>query len=662
MQRRLRLNQLIKKTFCKSTLVLNWIANGFDLRWKPETGSPPPGHYGTNHKSAFQNSEFVSTAIHELLQAGSLMQTDFKPFMVSPLGVVFKHSNGKPRLIFDARVLNSYIIVPGFKYEDLGFIPQMLKPNDFLVTTDYSRGYHHVDLNEEFWKYFGVEWDGKFYVFCSLPFGLASACWAFTKITREMLNKWRLMGHRCSGYLDDGIHADQSYDKLAHFVHTHLIPDTLNCGFILNFKKCSLDPKTRVAYLGMLIDSILKCFEVPLAKRQIIIQLIKQALDSRNECSVHLLEVITGNLASMHWAFGPLSRLMTMSIYNDFKHASSSWNCVPLSFTSINDLQFWLDGFDAYNGFKPLWAPLGIDRTIFTDAAGENLRNFGGWAGWMQDPSSGHRLVAKGIWQGDIIMDHSTMQELVAVHLTLESFNRHNELAMKQVHVKTDNQALTFIINKAGSRDHHTHEACKNLLWYCFNNQIFLTASWIPRDLNTFADFYSKNTDSGDWKLNPHIFKSLQNTWGKFNIDLFASYNNHQTEKYYSLYFTPTCAGVDAFSFHWGRACWCNPPFKLMSHVLAKARDSKARMCLICPFTPSAAWWHAITTDGIHFNTCVRDYMFLERSPNMFLAGNMAHQFAGRIPRWNSLALLVDFAEHQLCRPALSIPFMPSLR
>jgi hypothetical protein len=149
-----------------------------------------------------------------MLLAGSLIQVEHKPFMVSPLGVVFKHSNGKPRLIFDARVLNSFIIVPSFKYKDLGFIPQILKPGDYFVTTDYSRGYHHVDLHEDFWKYFGVEWEGKFYVFCSLPFGLASACWAFTKITRELTNKWRSMGRRCSGYLDDSIHADQSYNNL----------------------------------------------------------------------------------------------------------------------------------------------------------------------------------------------------------------------------------------------------------------------------------------------------------------------------------------------------------------------------------------------------------------------------------------------------------------
>ena len=41
MRHRLRRCLPFWKTFCKSTLVLNWIATGFDLRWKPETCPPP---------------------------------------------------------------------------------------------------------------------------------------------------------------------------------------------------------------------------------------------------------------------------------------------------------------------------------------------------------------------------------------------------------------------------------------------------------------------------------------------------------------------------------------------------------------------------------------------------------------------------------------------
>ena len=196
------------------------------------------------------------------------------------------------------------------------------------------------------------------------------------------------------------------------------------------------------------------------------------------------------------------------------------------------------------------------------------------------------------------------------------------------------------------------HVICKQLIWYCINNNIFLKATWIPRDLNTFADFYSKLTDSGDWMLNPSFFKMLQ----RFDIDLFACYNNHQTTRYYSLFFTPTCEGVDAFNFHWGRRCWCNPPFCLIARVLAKAQQCGSRLCLICPFTPSAPWWPFLTPDGRFFASHVRGFHMLGCAPNLFSSGRMAYQFSGHIPRWPSLALLLDFAACSEPEFRLAIP------
>ena len=640
MRHRLRYCLPFWRSFCQSTLVLSWIAHGFDFRWRPDTG-PPQSHFFKNHNTAFANSDFVDITIASMITSGAMAMVNYVPYLVMPLGVIFKKSNGKPRLIFDARFLNDHLVIPSFKYEDLGYLSNVIRPNDFMVTTDYTSGYHHVDIHPDFWQYLGVEWRGQYYVYTSLPFGLASACWAFTKITRELIYKWRRSGHRCSGYLDDAIHCG-SHLYLQNFVHSTLLPDTASCGFLMNMKKSDLQPQTKQDYLGMFVDSVRGCYGVPMAKRNGIISLIQRVLQDKHDCSVHLLEILAGNIASMHWAFGRLSRLMTMSIYADINSASHSRAHIQLSETSVADLNFWLCGFDSYSGFKPLWEPTGFHLTVYTDAAGHNLKNFGGWAGWAAT-SSGHRIIAKGIWTGDIIFDHSTMQELFAVYNTLLSFNRHSELAGKRILLKTDNQAVFYIINKAGSRDDHVHDLCKTLTWYCIHNDISLVASWIPRDLNTFADFYSKLTDPGDWMLDPTIFRILSQLWGPYEIDIFASYENHQLPRYYSRYFTPTCTGVDAFSQPWGRHGWCNPPFALVGRAILYGRSCKARMCLICPFTPSAPWWPLLCLDGRVFQSFVHAVRILHKRPNLFLPGNMAHAYANRVPRWDCLALLVDF-------------------
>ena len=630
-------------TFCQSTLVLSWIANGFGLKWLPETGAPASAYF-PNHKTATDNADFVTTSILSLVSAGSMTMVPIKPFLVSPLGVVFKKSNGKPRLFCDLRYLNKHINCPSFKYEDLSFCSQVIQPHDFMVTTDYHSGYHHVDLNENFWQYFGVEWQGNYYVYTSLPFGLSVACWAFTKITRELLHKWRAMGHRNCGYLDDGIHFDASETALADFVQSHLLPDTEKAGFILNIAKSHLQPAPQQSFLGVFVDSIRGCYEIPPEKQAIIVSLIQQALNSRHSCPIRLLERITGNIASMHWAFGPLSRLMTMSIYADMNTAINRWASVSLSSTSVHDLNFWLCGFDVFNGFKPLWEPVGFHTTIYTDAAGLNLKNYGGWAGWTLDPESHTRLIAKGIWTGDLIVDHSTTQELWAVFNTIQSFNSGRALSGKRVLVKTDNQAVFFIINKAGSRDNHVHDLCKRLLWYCIQEGITLVAEWIPRDLNVFADFYSKLTDSGDWKLDPVVFAGLNKLWGPLEIDLFASFENHQLDRYYSRYFTPTCEGVNAFDYHWGRSCWCNPPFSQIGKVLSKGLQDGARMVFLCPFTPTAPWWPLLTSNGKEFLWFVHAHRIIYKRPNLFLPGHMAHAYANKLPRWDSIAFLLDFS------------------
>eukprot|EP00955_Chlamydomonas_euryale_P001850 21011-Chlamydomonas_euryale.AAC.1 len=69
-------------------------------------------------------------------------------------------------------------------------------------------------------------------------------------------------------------------------------------------------------------------------------------------------------------------------------------------------------------------------------------------------------------------------------------------------------------INRAGSPTPIVHQQCRELWWFCIHRDIRLKASWIPREENELADFYSKLEDSGDWQLNPNIFQQVQRMWG----------------------------------------------------------------------------------------------------------------------------------------------------
>ena len=422
--------------------------------------------------------------------------------------------------------------------------------------------------------------------------------------------------------------------------------------------KSKLKPTRVQEYLGMIIDTVRNCFTASDERKQRVVALIQQLLDNPRHCSVHAMQVVAGNLISMHWSFGKLARLMTMSIYYDINSVSKGDSYVALSETTMHDLKFWLCCFDVYNGYRPIWSPPGFHMTFYTDAAGINLQNFGGWAGWTKDSTTNKTMIARGVWDENLTVEHSTLQELLAIFNVLKSFNRFNELKGKRILIKTDNEGVTYIINRGGSRDDVTHDICKDLLWYCVQSNIDIFATWIPRDKNQLADFYSKNTDSGDYMLNPTVFQSINKACGPFEVDLFASYDNNQLDKFFSLYFCPNALAINAFSVDWstlGR-CWCNPPWAMISRVWEHARASKANMCLLIPFTPTAPWWHHIAPDGKLFSPFVKKYQVLVPRPDLFKSGSSGYKCTGRTPRWHSLVLMIDFHHKKDNRNRIRLP------
>ena len=86
----------------------------------------------------------------------------------------------------------------------------MFSEGDYFFTFDLKSGYHHIDIHPEHQKFLGFHWvfeDGtsRYFVFKVLPFGLASACYVFTKVLRPLIKRWRGKGIPSILFLDDGI-------------------------------------------------------------------------------------------------------------------------------------------------------------------------------------------------------------------------------------------------------------------------------------------------------------------------------------------------------------------------------------------------------------------------------------------------------------------------
>ena len=544
---------------CRSSVVLSWVKDGLPLRWK---GAPPPPIQLANHKSAQEYSGFVDTAVRTLLATESIMPWNEakvmlmeqgvlsagdcteRPRVVAPLGVVDKKGPKKLRLIWDGVYTNTDLEVPKFRYETLKDLPEFLRPKDFLWSCDLKSGYHHVDMHPSAWPYLGFKWSDTYYVFTQLPFGLAIAPWAFTKLMRQLLARYRGRGQRVTNMVDDFLWANECGAESLRS-QQWIIPDLEAHGFLLSaVEKQQLGLTQEVTYLGAVVDTAAGQLRVPASKREKFLQLVQQARIERR-VQVRLLSRIAGMVQSFSWAFGPLARLYTRGIYFQV-HSSSADPVTPaynrymkLMPVAAGDLEFWGEAFDTYNGTQPLWRPTKWHTVIHTDAAGRAglSLNMGGWGGWRLDPR-GNMLMAGGRWTPPESLHprhHSTWMEMEAVQRTLASFNIQGQLANQNVLLCADNEAATFIINKGGSADPGLHEQSKRLFWYLWRHKITLVAQWIPREENEWADALSKLADGDDWMLAADEFQRLDKVWGPCLVDLFASHTNHQVPRYFSL-------------------------------------------------------------------------------------------------------------------------------
>lgn len=264
MRHRLRDHYEFWTTFCHSSTVLSWVRDGFPLKW---TDAPPAPISLANHPSAHANADFVDEAILDLVATRTVNEVSAPPHCVLPLGVVPKPGTSKLRLIYDGQYINASLVCPAFKYETLAELPEVLQPNDFLFTIDLKSGYHHLDIHQDSWQYLGFAWKGKYYLFTQLPFGVSVACWAFTKLMRQLFRKWRSTGHRCSHYLDDSLHANQSSARLTAIQQKLILPDLEQAGFLASKPKCDLIPAQSKKYLGMMVNTALGAMLVPDAKK-----------------------------------------------------------------------------------------------------------------------------------------------------------------------------------------------------------------------------------------------------------------------------------------------------------------------------------------------------------------------------------------------------------
>lgn len=176
------------------------VINGYKLPFK----DLPSNCILRNNKSARDNPDFVNSEIEKLLTLGCISEVSEQPCVVNPLTVAYGKS-GKARMVLDCRHINPHLIRFRHKYEDLSVAKELFRNHEFLFTYDLKSAYHIIEIFSQHRQYLGFSWDGHFYVFNVLAFGLATAGFIFSKVMRCPIRYFRSQGHKVVMFLDDGL-------------------------------------------------------------------------------------------------------------------------------------------------------------------------------------------------------------------------------------------------------------------------------------------------------------------------------------------------------------------------------------------------------------------------------------------------------------------------
>lgn len=488
--------------------------------------------------------------------------------------------NGEKRFILNLKRLNKFITAPHFKLEDLKNVLRLIRPGNFMATLDLKDSYFLIPIDKRYRKYLRFSFQGQLYEFNCMPFGLNTAPQVFTKLLKPLAHSLRSQGFLSVIYLDDILLLGKTPESCKKNVaKTRALLESL--GLVLNLEKCQLEPEMEAKYLGFIIDS--EKFEVRLPERKIekILKLIGN-MENRRSCKIRELANLIGTLVSVCPAveYGPLyiKVLEREKVLALQKAGGGDYSRRTTVSSKIRpDLLWWKENITIA---KRLIRDSSFKLEIFTDAS------LSGWGAYCDGESTG------GWWSCEEKESHINVLEMKAASLGLKCFA--SRLEHGQVLLRIDNTTAIACINKMGSVQYkQLHNEAKELWQWCERRELKVFASYIASKENCEADAESrkKPTDT-EWALAGWAFREIEKEFGKFDIDLFASYSNRKCEKFISWHRDPLSYAIDAFTIDWSDLdFYAFPPFSLISRVLKKILDEGSEGVLVVPYWPAQCWY-----------------------------------------------------------------------
>ena len=502
----------------------------------------------------------------------------------------------KYRLILNMKKLNKqFVELIHHKIHSLQTCIDLMHQDCYMASIDLKNAFHTLPMDPKYTKYLKFKLGGLVYKYLVLPMGFRDSPRIFCKILKPVLAFLHRKGHISSVYIDDFYLQGRTFEECFNNVETTL--ELLkSLGFEIS-DKSSLQPSKTMIHLGFLLDSHQMRISLSEEKRERIRQLIQTALKAEF-LNIKELATIIGTLVASFPAveYGPLFyRQLELFKIHSLKMFKNYKKNVVLDNACKKELDWWLkEGLYCGN----VISHGNPDYTIQTDSSSY------AWGAILLNTL----ISTQGLWKEEEQNLHINALELKAVLLGVKALC--TGMHHCHIQVQIDNQtAVTYINNMGGTHSRICNDIAFDLLRWCKNNNIWISACHIPGKSNVRADELSRKiNDDIEWMLDTDIFQEICQILGKPEIDLFASRINHQLPKYISFLPDSEAFAIDAFSHKWDMFAYIFPPFNLIPRVLRKLQEDQTEKALvIVPKWQAAPWYPKLSImqiqEPIHLKT-----------------------------------------------------------
>ena len=489
------------------------IAHGITLPLEVE---PINIHYN-NTTTVDENHSSVSDRISEYINIGAVQQLPISsspPLLVQPLHVIMKEGK-KPRLVIDlSRNLNELLPHTSFKYTSIHDAVLLSTHHCFYSKLDISNCFLSFPLHPSCYKYFVFQFDGLYYQFIRLPFGLSTApriCTLLLSVIQFVLEQQQLTLVR---YLDDFLFISSSFQHASEHL-TIAIQLFQDFGLVVNKSKTE-GPSQQIQFLGINIDSVSRTLSINEQRIDEMNELLYLHMSTPASVAVKVKDIMSfiGKLSFVSQVLVS-ARPFMRRLLDAIKGKRKQQRCrIPSEFKL--DCAIWLQRIHKWNGLISWSIHTQQPFVIISDAS---ISGFGFYLESFPSSINTDQLPAalrpgsgvSGTWHSS--MSHLLTNRSIAF---LELFSVVYALTMlapmlnnQSLLILTDNESNVPIINKQRTRSAAIIGLLRSLAELSSSNIFSCSARHISGESNVLADFLSRPS----LHLNDHIEK-----WKEFDL------------------------------------------------------------------------------------------------------------------------------------------------